>query len=190
MRFLVVVAKYKESMAWMSELRVQSLVFNKNREEDHLFDFNLPNRGRETDTFLEYIIKSYHDLPEYVAFLQGNPLDHCPSCVGILNEFAFDRDFKALGKTYYRDTHILSETLNWAKFCDLEIKSPPKFISGMQCIVSKKRILARSKESYENLHSKVSKEIDFNSHTGYYFEYLWPTILGFNEELEVGGGDC
>lgn len=190
MELLVVIAKYRENVDWTIELKRPFVIFNKNRDEDHLFEFNLPNRGRETDTFLGYILENYESLPDYVAFLQGDPADHCPSAVHIINEFVPDKKFKPLGKTYHRDTQILDETLNWAKFCSIEVKSQPKFISGMQCIVSRDLIRSRAKESYENIYGKVSKQLDYNSHTGYYFEYLWPTILGFNEDLEVGRDDC
>lgn len=188
MKLMVVVAKYRESINWTKEINKPVIVFNKNPEEASLFEFNLPNRGRETDTFLNYIIDHYENLPEFVVFLQGNPFDHCQKVVDIINGFKFDEDFKPLGSTYFRDGGLLKQTLDWASFCEIDIISPPKFISGMQCIVSKEVIRKRSKESYTKIHEKVSKEINYNSHTGYYFEYLWPTILGFNEELKVGCG--
>jgi hypothetical protein len=164
------------------------VVFNKNREEDHLFQFNLPNFGRETDTFFRYIINEYDDLPDYVVFLQGNPFDHCPSAVDRINGFALDRPFEPLGSTYHRDDHILNETLDWAVQCGIEVVQPVRFISGMQCIVSRGMLHRRSRASYESIYGKVSKDLNHNSHTGYYFEYLWPTILGFNEIMEAGLG--
>jgi hypothetical protein len=188
MELKVVVAKYKESVDWTGALRFPHVVFNKNRDEDHLFQFNLPNFGRETDTFFRYIINKYDDLPDYVAFLQGNPLDHCPSAVERINGFAFDRPFEPLGSVYDRDGHILNSTLDWAVQCGIEVSQPVRFISGMQCIVSRDTLRRRSRASYESIYDNVSKDLDHNSHTGYYFEYLWPTILGFNEIMEAGKG--
>jgi hypothetical protein len=37
---------------------------------------DIPNVGREAETYLRYIIENYNCLPEYVAFLQGHPFDH------------------------------------------------------------------------------------------------------------------
>lgn len=183
----VVVARYRESVEWASGLRFPSLVFNKNREDDHLFELNLPNMGRETDTFLRYLVDRYDSLPSYVTFLQGDPFDHCPFVVDAVNGFGFDRPFQPLGAVYVRDNeHIVESTLDWASRCGLETMIPLKFISGMQCIVSRELITMRRRESYERLLAMVSKELDRNCRTGYFFEYLWPTILGFNEEMSTG----
>lgn len=38
----------------------------------------LENVGRESHTYLTYIITHYHDLPECIYFLQANPFDHSP----------------------------------------------------------------------------------------------------------------
>lgn len=187
----VVVAKYKESVSWTDGLNKPFVVFNKDRNDDHLFGQNLPNMGRETDTFLKYVVDNYEKLPDYVAFLQGDPFDHCFSAVETINGFVFDRPFEALGCVYNRDNdHILKTTLDWAAKCGVQIISPIKFISGMQCIVSKNLIRKRSEGSYRNIYEKVSKKIDHNCYTGYLFEYLWPTILGFNDLLSVGCDGC
>lgn len=187
----IVVARYREPVGWVEDLRHPTLIFNKNRDEDHLFKFNLPNKGRETDTFVGYIVEAYDRLPEYVAFLQGNPFDHCPEAVSILNGFGSEAPFEPLGATYYRDNEaILEGTIDWAGLCGIEVNSPIKFISGMQCVVSRDLIRMRSRASYEKIHGMVSQEIDFNCHTAYYFEYLWPTILGFNEIMEIGPCRC
>lgn len=36
----------------------------------------LPNTGREAHTFFTHIINEYNDLPEWTAFLQGDPVAH------------------------------------------------------------------------------------------------------------------
>jgi hypothetical protein len=181
MEMTIVIAKYKESIDWSKNLNKPYIIFNKNPDDNHLFENNLPNMGRETDTFFNYIIGNYESLPDYVCFLQGDPFDHCPNALDLINNFSFNVPVLPLGSVYFRDGGDLDSTLKWAEFCKIEVKSSPKFISGMQCVVSKDLIKKRSKDSYENLHKNVCKELNVSAYTGYLFEYLWPTILGFNE---------
>lgn len=185
MKIIVVIAKYKESTSWVKDINIPFIIFNKNRDDDHFFEHNLPNKGFETDTFLHYIINNYESLPDYVVFLQGNPFDHCHNVLELISHFNFNVPFVSLGPEYIRDGGPLEETINWANFCNIEINDPIKFISGAQCIVSRDLIKKRTKESYKEIHGKVCRELNFNSHTKYYFEYLWPTILGFNEMIKI-----
>jgi hypothetical protein len=183
MNLVLVVARYKESTEWTKNIKNKVLIFNKNIEENNLFELNLPNKGFETDTFLYFIIENYESLPDYIAFLQGNPFDHCPEVLKLINYFKFDSSFVPLGPIYIRDGSVVEETIKWAEFCNINVNLPIKFIGGAQCIVSKDLIKQRTKKSYIYIHEKVCPHIDFNSHTKYFFEYLWPTILGFNDKI-------
>lgn len=178
---IVVIAKYKESVNWIESLKVPYIIFNKDPEANHLFEHNRVNFGRETETFLSYIIDNYNNINNYTVFLQGNPFDHDPSVVDRINNFEFDKEIIPLGAVYNRDGSPLPDTINWAKKCSITFEEPIRFISGMQCIVSRNLILQRSLESYKHIYSHVSKQIDYNCYTGYFFEYLWPTILNFNK---------
>ena len=130
-----------------------------------------------------FILNNYESLPDYVAFLQGNPFDHCSDAVDLINNFKFDSPFVPLGPKYIRDGSQLNDTIDWAKLCNIDIDLPIRFIGGAQCIVSKDLIQKRTKKSYQQIYEKVCPHIDFNSHTKYFFEYLWPSILGFNNDL-------
>jgi len=182
LNLVLVIAKYKESIEWTKSLENKVFIFNKNIEEND-FELNLPNKGFETDTFLHFIIENYESLPDYIAFLQGNPFDHCPEVLKLINDFKFDSSFVSLGPNYTRDGSLLNDTIEWAKFCNIDVSLPIRFIGGAQCIVSKNLIKKRTKESYEQIYEKICPNIDFNSHTKYFFEYLWPTILGFNDKI-------
>ena len=188
MNLHVVIAKYKESVDWTARLNKPFTVFNKNRDEDCLFANNLPNKGRETDTYLGFIINNYENLPDYVAFVQGNPFDHCSDAIDHINNFSFNEPCRSLGPIYLRNDNLMQPTIDWANTCNVQyaVKNGHPyipFIGGMQCIVSKHLILNRSKDSYQHLYNNVSQELDYNSPTGYYYEYLWPTILNFNDLL-------
>ena len=74
---MYVVARYNEDVSWTKDL--QNVVLYDKSEEPVPGSVPLKNIGREADTYLRYIIEHYHDLPEFVVFLQGNPFDHMSS---------------------------------------------------------------------------------------------------------------
>lgn len=189
MNVKVVVARFKEDISWVSNLKHEYVIFNKNEDDNSLFQYNLINKGREGHTFTNYIVDNYDSLPDYVIFLQGNPFDHCKTVIEKINEFDFTKDFYPLGCTYIRDIEdILEETKKYSENFGIELNEQIKFISGAQCIVSKKLILKRNKESYEKIRDSFP---NVSTHQySYYVEYLWPTILNFNNELEITLYNC
>ena len=75
----IVVAHYKESLDWLNIFRPETvLVYNKNNETTRFTTINLPNLGRESNTYLHHIIHNYDTLPDIVAFMQGKD-DHLPA---------------------------------------------------------------------------------------------------------------
>ncbi|MGE4264999.1 MAG: DUF3431 domain-containing protein [Desulfovibrio sp.] len=78
----VVVARYREDLAWLRELALPATVYNKGPELDASAlppgarIVPLPNLGREAHTFLAHIIAQYHALPACTAFMQGDPFAH------------------------------------------------------------------------------------------------------------------
>ena len=84
----IVVARYNEDVRWLSSYIRSDYnikIYNKGptkvelEENESLSIYTLPNIGRETHTYLHYIITNYHNLPDRVIFTQGNPFDHCNS---------------------------------------------------------------------------------------------------------------
>lgn len=83
----VVIAKYKEDIAWTEELEeagYEVLIYNKDTSLTHYKDYekrddgwvNLCNIGRESHTYLTHIIENYEDLRDVEIFLQGKISDH------------------------------------------------------------------------------------------------------------------
>jgi len=78
----VVVARYREDLAWLRELGLPATVYNKGPELDAsalppgVRVQALPNTGREAHTFLTHIIANYAALPACTVFLQGDPFAH------------------------------------------------------------------------------------------------------------------
>jgi hypothetical protein len=76
MSYLIVVAHYKENLDWLKNFDSDKiLVYNKNQEQTEYRTINLPNLGRESNTYLKYIVDSYDNLPDIVVFMQGKD-DH------------------------------------------------------------------------------------------------------------------
>ena len=72
-----VVAKYKEDVSWTEDLPCEVTIINKD-PNDNRFQINLPNTGRESDTYCHYIIENYENIQpdDRIIFLQGTPWDH------------------------------------------------------------------------------------------------------------------
>jgi hypothetical protein len=86
----IVVARYQEDLSWLNKIpsTCRALVFNKGAKislEKHAEVVDLPNFGRESDTYLRYLL--YHHLPgaqERVIFTQGDPFEHSPDFLSLL----------------------------------------------------------------------------------------------------------
>jgi hypothetical protein len=189
MELINVVCHFQEDISWVKKLNHPYIIYNKNEKNNHLFIHNLPNVGYDAIVYLKYIIDNYDNLPDYVCFLEDNPFDHCPSAVELINKFKFDVDFFPLGRAYIRDNEdILSQTINYANSVGIEYNEPIKFINAAQCIVSKNLIMKRSKESYQRIKDSIPAVI--LSDINYFIEYLWPTILNFNNALDTSFCEC
>ena len=84
---------------------------------------------------------------------------------------------------------ILNQTINYAKNTGILYTEPIKFINSAQSIVSKELILKNPIEFYERVKNTLSKTEKINQ-TNYFVEYLWPTILNFNDELVISDKNC
>ena len=72
----VVVSRFNEDVAWIMEKKDEFdvVVFNKGSSLENCI--SLPNLGRESHTYVHYIIQNYSKLPELVVFVQASPFDH------------------------------------------------------------------------------------------------------------------
>jgi hypothetical protein len=78
------------------------------------------------------------------------------------------------------------------KFADdleMDLDDEIKFISGLQLIVSKELIKSRTIEFYKKIREKLNKD-KIVSYENYLIEYLWPSIMNFNKNLQVSLKNC
>jgi hypothetical protein len=177
----VVVNHFQHDTSWISRLHYNFSVYNKNPNEHHLYNLNLPNVGFDSIVYFTYIIDNYDNLPEYVAFLQDDPFFHCMDVIQIINNFNFDRDFVPMGTSYYLGGHDWKMSEDYAEKVGLPFKRPLKMITSCQSIIKRELILKRPKEFYQLLVSTIDKTVKCSDN--YAIENLWPTIFSFNEEL-------
>ena len=158
----VVVARFNEDVEWTNEIKYPVTIFNKNSQDHHKFKNNLQNVGRESFVYFNYIIDNYDNLPEYIAFVQGNPFDHCFECVDQINNFDFKTEFLPLGIVHTQTTE--HETINnqvekFSKTHGFPVLFPTHMVRGAQFIISKRIVLKKSKVFYQNILNELKDNI-------------------------------
>ena len=73
-----VISRYKEDLSWVKDVTDNYIVYNKG--DDDILEYKtkkMPNiGGNQRDTF-HFIYDNYDNLPDLMAFVQGDPFDHC-----------------------------------------------------------------------------------------------------------------
>jgi hypothetical protein len=175
----IVVAKYKENTSWINFLNYKHnvIVINKTNELDPYTNIVLENIGRESHSYLWYIINYYDYLDEYTCFMQGNPFDHSPNIINHINNFDYKTNFLPLGIRIcdtIKDNckhHPGLKTSNFSKL--INIPNEWDFCAGAQFIVSRNCILQHSKEYYRELFDMHYT----NEQTPWCLERLWQFIF-------------
>jgi hypothetical protein len=180
---ITVINHYQEDLSWVKDLIHDHVIYCKNENCYGKYDYDLPNYGFDTIAYITYIVNNYDSLPDYCCFAQDNPFDHCGRFLSILNEFPGDREFTPLGRVYRRDRRNILDRIEADMKGVLDYTLPILFVSGAQCIVSRDRILSRSKMFWENIINKYPKNKTI-THFNYSLEYLWPQIFNSQQDIE------
>jgi hypothetical protein len=112
----VIVARYKENIRWLLSLKddVEIILYNKGPQildpeiiarVNQIID--LPNVGRESDTYLYHIgnHEVFHD-EAWTIFLQGDPFPHSEQILNLIDRRAFWSDVQALTSGYLLSSNI------------------------------------------------------------------------------------
>lgn len=187
-----VVAKYKEDIGWIDELKdtFRFTIYDKSETG------TLPNYGREAHTYIHHIIENYDNLTDITVFLQGNPFEHM--FVTQTEEIPKDQAIRIIRSYNYNCTEpffcnrLLKENCNKTRNVYIMLFGyPPRsryieFTPGAQWIVKKEDILSRPYKFYKNIHELLKKPsvvFDSNIVTPWTMERLWHYI--FNKELQL-----
>ena len=85
----IVIGRYREDLSWALPYREHIIIYNKGEQLVNQFSDQrfVPNVGRETHTYYQYIVDHYDCLDNFTIFLQGNPFDHSPDIIYQLNHY-------------------------------------------------------------------------------------------------------
>ena len=74
--YKIIVARYNEDVSWFESEKDNCIIYNKGDSLGIENEIMRENIGRESETYLHYIITNYDSLPDVVCFTQANISDH------------------------------------------------------------------------------------------------------------------
>lgn len=185
---IAVISRYKEDLSWTNDLPIPKVIYNKGEDKDEdlpYFLLDIPNEGRETETFLRFIIEHYNELPQRVVLLQGDPFYHYKGLIAFLkkpnkNNVCFLSDFNpvcdAIGRPHHFEELPLKQILRELNMPDTNDMF--HFAAGAQYLVPKKYILSKSLGWWKNAYEVLK----YHKTGPWAFERLWPLIWEHEEK--------
>lgn len=194
-KYDIIIARYNEDLSWVNELdsnKFNFKIYNKGDDNIEFESTPLENFGRDPHTFITYIIEQYDNLPEYVVFLQGDPICHHKNVINTINNHT-NEPYVCLSDhvidesivSWYEhlvDTKMpnpypemrrcsLLETANAILGSETPIKCT--FAAGQQYIIHKNYILNRSVDFYKNLLERFKIDYVLPWHVERLWFYIW-----------------
>ena len=185
----VVIAHYNEDLSWANNLKYPFWIISK-----HSLPLEtLPNKGNEVSSYLEYIIKNYHELTDVTVFTHGhrNSWHNGPNIDEYINEIDFNLDYFNINCIHcdrcdmyladlgdqekaYLDPHkeIIENGIN------IKIHSDKiKFRAAACFYVKKEAILRHDLSVYKNWYSWIMDMKEPSGISSRVFEYCWHIIF-------------
>jgi hypothetical protein len=199
MSYKIVVARYNEDLRWLKSEKDNCIFYNKGNKIGIENEIMLKNVGRESETYLNYIITNYDNLPDIVVFTQGKISDHRTGGVqhlldlkdsalinGKSHQYGREYDTPSNydwkhnwnynnGEYYLKDNYKNNKPIlfiDWfKKNINVNYPNPINIYYNGIFAVSKQLILTKSLEYYKSLILEVNHDI--NSSEGHFFERSW-----------------
>jgi len=161
----IVVSTYKEDISWVNTLNnIGKIIYSKNNgvvngvinEEIITID----NIGREAQTYIQYILDNYENLPNLVIFSQGNPFPHSKDFinkVNLINKKSWLGDIMVVNDITGAPSHKNLPMKEYLMKNNLTDEIEFNFSPGAIFSVDKGSILSHSLEFYENLNNDIKK---------------------------------
>lgn len=111
----IVVARYKEDVAWLNDLPADCRVYLYNKGPEiasgtlrpDIVIRTLPNNGREAQTYLHHLRNHFNaDEGEFTVFTQADPFEHAPGFLHLLKLAAYWRDVQPLSLCWMASKNI------------------------------------------------------------------------------------
>jgi hypothetical protein len=204
MSYKIIVARYNENIDWLSSEMPNCIIYNKGEKLNIENEIILENVGRESETYLHYIITNYDNLPEVVVFTQARISDHKGKndvnyLINIKNSalhnsksknyyihndvgkcINFDKTWNLRKDGYYLENNYKNNKpitfLEWFKN-NIDVNYPNPIYIYVNAIfsVKKEHIINKPIEYYKKLILEVNHHI--NSAEGHFFERSWYYIF-------------
>lgn len=137
----IIIARYNENVDWLMKLIYkyswiqEIIIFNKGindfsdiiKNSNKIRIIQKKNIGRESETYLSYIIDNYFNLPKYIWFVQGSPFDHSPDFIDLLSENSIN---------YYIHKEFQSLTWRYDDNLPMNIESDKRFYINNNRIIN------------------------------------------------------
>ena len=204
MSYKIIVARYNENIEWLNSEMSNCIIYNKGNKLNIYNEILLENLGRESETYLHYIITNYYNLPDVVVFTQARISDHKES-----DDINYLINIKNQALNYSKSTNFfmhndVGNCIDWDKEWNLrqdgfflkgnyKNNNPITFLEWFKsnininypnpiCIytnaifaVKKENIINKPLEYYKKLTLEVNHHI--NSTEGHFFERSWYYIF-------------
>ena len=191
-----IIARFNEDLNWLLPISHETVIFNKGESlafQDNFKDIHeLPNVGRESHSYLMYIIQNYDNLPDVMVFSQARiddhgyykPLEFLKNIAIQAEKYGFSNNFSRTTiphdwvLRYYKTPLASRSNLTFGRWMDMYLNGYRPNLKIFWCgifAVRKENILKRSKESYIQL----LQHLDYHNNPveGHYFERTWEIIL-------------
>jgi len=109
----IVISRYSESVEWVRSLTDNYIIYNKGEELPSEYNQKIvDNFGGNQYDIVRYIYDNYYNLPPLIAFLQGDPFDHCSP--DRFNRLIFNESFTPIfGVKNYADGEYFEANDSW-----------------------------------------------------------------------------
>jgi hypothetical protein len=204
MSYKIIVARYNENIDWLSSEMKNCIIYNKGNKLNIRNEVILENVGRESDTYLHYIIDNYYNLPDVIVFTQARISDHKGSddinyLLHMKNDaliysksqnfhihndthscIHFDKEWNLRNGEYFLKYNYKNNNpitfINWFK-TNININYPNPIVMYLNAIfaVKKENIINKPIEYYKKLILEVNHHV--NSAEGHFFERSWYYIF-------------
>lgn len=204
MSYKIIVARYNENIEWLNSEMSNCIIYNKGNKlhiENEIF---LENVGRESESYLHYIITNYDNLPDVLVFTQARISDHKGSddvnyLINMKNEALnysksqnffehndigvntdFDKEWNLrYGGYYLKDNYKNNNPISFLEWfkqnIDINYPNPIYIYRNAIFAVKKENIINKPVEYYKKLILEVNHHI--NSTEGHFFERSWYYIF-------------
>lgn len=198
----IVVARYNETLNFLDIIPndVTYTIYNKGEDNISFPNvINVPNIGREAETYLRYIIDNYENLPDNIIFCQGSPNGHYIDFNHLLVDFnenllpKWRKKILPLGLIVMNPVSMSNRIIHGMRVMDFIEKTMPnikdeiftlEWAYGAQYLVHKDQILNKSLEWWKMVYDLFMNEFEPETYiTGspWLYERLWLLIFDYEE---------